>query len=269
MKNIKLIATDMDNTLLNPEGKLPSDFFNYLDQLLDLKIEFVVASGRPMFKIREFMGEYTNKISIVGDNGASLERHGEVLDLRKFNRAELIEIIEFFNKQATGIPVLFGIESAYLDERFKKYFNDMSWYFSPIKLKKNLKEFDEDIIKLSIYYPDNNAREFFYRNVQAHFSKHYEIVLGHSVWIDLTLKGVNKGRALKELADSLSIKFDEMMAFGDAMNDKEMLESVKYSYIVENAQDELKEFAQFITESNEKNGVLKVLNEVIYSKNKK
>ncbi len=268
MKNIKLIASDMDNTLLTKEGELPSNFFSYLDQLLDLGVEFVIASGRPMFKIREFMGEYTNKISILGDNGASIERFGKVLDAQVFLKEDLDHIIDYFDQQNAGIPVLFGITSAYMQEKYKDHYDEMSWYFNPIKMTNNLKEYQEDIIKISIYYPDNNAREHFNNGVQEYLQNNYEIVLGHSVWIDLTLKGVNKGKALTELADILNIKYDEMMAFGDAMNDKEMLQAVKYSYIVENAQDELKEFAKFIAESNEKEGVLKVIKEVINEKQK-
>ncbi len=266
MKKIRLIASDMDNTLLTKEGKLPSEFFNYLDQLLDLGVEFVIASGRPMFKIREFMGTYTDKISILGDNGASIERFGKVLDAHVFSKDDLDTIIDYFDTQDAGIPVLFGITSAYMHERHKKHFDEMSWYFNPIKILDDLKNYQDDIIKISVYYPNNNARKYFNDGVKSQLEKDYEIVLGHSVWIDLTLKGVNKGKALRELAGILDINFDEMMAFGDAMNDKEMLESVKYSYIVENAQEELKEFAKYIAESNEKEGVLKVIKEVIKSK---
>ncbi len=57
MKNVKLIASDMDHTLLMENGKLPDGFFDYIDRLDEKGIRFVVASGRPMYTLRDMFGD--------------------------------------------------------------------------------------------------------------------------------------------------------------------------------------------------------------------
>ena len=57
MKNVKLIASDMDHTLLMENGKLPDGFFDYIDRLDEKGIRFVVASGRPMYTLRNMFGD--------------------------------------------------------------------------------------------------------------------------------------------------------------------------------------------------------------------
>ena len=66
MKNVKLIASDMDHTLLMENGKLPDGFFDYIDRLDEKGIRFVVASGRPMYTLRDMFGDKMDKMVVIG-----------------------------------------------------------------------------------------------------------------------------------------------------------------------------------------------------------
>lgn len=77
--------------------------------------------------------------------------------------------------------------------------------------------------------------------------------------MDCMKPGINKGQAVKLLQDSLEIKPEETMAFGDQLNDIEMLEQAYYSFAVGNARPEVKATARFQTDTNVNDGVLKIL----------
>lgn len=267
-ENIKLIASDMDNTLLKKDGQLPLGFYDYLDQLIELDVKFVFASGRAMSEIRKLLGNYYNLISIISDNGAVLSNYGEIIKDNKIDKKELNKIIGFFKNVNFGVQIYSGITSIYGNKKHSLYYKDIRCYFESIIFLENLEKINEDIVKITIYNPDFKEEDKVFLEIVREFGEKFEIVLSQSFWIEFTLKGVNKGNTLLDLAQTLNINSEDIMAFGDSMNDKEMLQAVKYSYIVENAQEELKEFAKFITESNENEGVIKVIKEVIKEKKK-
>jgi hydroxymethylpyrimidine pyrophosphatase-like HAD family hydrolase len=68
---------------------------------------------------------------------------------------------------------------------------------------------------------------------------------------------------LRFLSHKLAVSADEMMAFGDTYNDVEMLKAVKYSYIVANASEDMRQYANFITKSNDDDGVSEIIRKVI------
>ena len=81
--------------------------------------------------------------------------------------------------------------------------------------------------------------------------------------MDCMAKGVNKGKAIETIQDSLGIKPEETMAFGDQLNDIEMLGRAYYSFAVANAREEVRKAARFQADSNENDGVLKILRHLL------
>ena len=90
-----------------------------------------------------------------------------------------------------------------------------------------------------------------------------QISCAGDVWLDCMAKNVNKGHAVKVIQDSLGIKPEETMAFGDQLNDIEMLQQAYYSFAVANARDEVKKAARFQADSNVNQGVLKILQNLL------
>ena len=81
MQNVKLIASDMDQTLLTSEGTLPPHFDRYLRRLNQAGIEFVAASGRPLYTLQETFPHFTKQISLVCDNGGLVASHGQIIGI--------------------------------------------------------------------------------------------------------------------------------------------------------------------------------------------
>ena len=85
------------------------------------------------------------------------------------------------------------------------------------------------------------------------------MTISGDMWLDCMATGVNKGAAVKLLQESLEIAPEETIAFGDQLNDIEMLGRAYYSFAIGNARPEVKEAARFEADTNVRDGVLKIL----------
>jgi HAD superfamily hydrolase (TIGR01484 family) len=116
---------------------------------------------------------------------------------------------------------------------------------------------EENIVKFAIYFRKQMAE------ASAHYfdvlPKHLAAVVSGVSWIDVANGDANKGAALKSIQEQYHISQEESMAFGDYFNDVEMLQQCKYSYAMENAHPEVKKKANFLTSSNDADGVMKIL----------
>ncbi len=116
---------------------------------------------------------------------------------------------------------------------------------------------DVPCLKLSLYRP--NGIEAATREICREFKDELKMTCSGEMWLDSMAPGVHKGKAVQTLQESLGILPEETMAFGDQLNDIEMLGRAYYSFAVANARDEVKKAARFQADSNVKDGVLKIL----------
>ncbi|EPD09892.1 cof family hydrolase, partial [Lacticaseibacillus paracasei subsp. paracasei Lpp48] len=95
MQNVKLIASDMDQTLLTSAGTLPPHFDRYLHRLGEAGIEFAVASGRPLYTLQETFPHFSDQISMVCDNGGLVYSHGQLIGKSLIPEEKYREIVQF------------------------------------------------------------------------------------------------------------------------------------------------------------------------------
>ncbi|MFV8815596.1 HAD family hydrolase, partial [Aerococcus urinaeequi] len=79
MKDIKLIAIDMDHTLLNDKGQLPENFTDQVHALKEKGIQVAIASGRPLYTLVDMFSHIEDDLIFVSDNGAAITKQGEQL----------------------------------------------------------------------------------------------------------------------------------------------------------------------------------------------
>ena len=108
----------------------------------------------------------------------------------------------------------------------------------------------EDIEKTKILLPN------------YHFIVH-EMFSQHSINGEIIKKGMDKGLAIKKIVETLHMKMEDTIAFGDSMNDYEMLQTVKYGYAMANAMPPVKEVAYQVIDSNENDGVILKIKEIL------
>ena len=121
---------------------------------------------------------------------------------------------------------------------------------------ETLETLEGSFIKLAVYR--ENIPSEYLEFLRERWGTRYKVVTSGDMWIDILDIHANKGLAVKELQESLSVTPEEMMAFGDQQNDIEMLKQAYHSYAVANALPETQAAARFTDD-----GVLKVLKELL------
>lgn len=262
---IKLIATDMDGTLLNSNGELPKDFFETLNDLINKGVIFVAASGRQYYTLANNFGIAKDKIMFAAENGSFLVHKGKELFSKTLDRKVAIDIIRDAREIEGCNIVLSGKEYAYIENNNYDFLQQVNKYYHRNKLVSNLEDVEDKFLKVAIY--DLKGSE---QNSNKIMSKRWGDSLLVSVsgecWLDLGRKDINKGVAIKFLQDKFGIDHDETMVFGDYFNDIHMLQSAYHSYVMLEAPEGVKKYGRYIAGSNDDNAVMKVIKKRVLKK---
>lgn len=259
---IKLIATDMDGTLLNEHGNLPDGFFEMLDKLNEKDIKFVAASGRPYFTLYENFKPASDKIDYLADNGAFVVENGNVTSIEIIDKRYVNAIIKLCKSISNITIILCGTKGAYHEPCDKEYLTEIDKYYYKKNIVDDLTKVDDDIFKITIC-DLSDASKNAYPILSPIYGDDLMVVVSGLVWIDIMNKGINKGNGLEKIQESLGITPEETMVFGDYYNDVEMLKKAKYSFVMANALDDMKQYGNYIAKSNTENGVIKAIYEYV------
>lgn len=267
---IKLVATDMDGTLLNDKKEMPETTFETIRQLHQRGIVFAVASGRQHNSLTKLYDEIKEDILIIAGNGSIIFDKGDIIFTSPMDKGLVEEIVAFVNHSPKLKITLCGLHADYM---FKDNVTTViepylvESHFPKRAIIKDLSELpvDEQIIQLAIFDEDYDSKTNIYEPLK-HLSDKCHLAVSANQWLDVMNKGVNKGSAIKKIQNMLKISPEETMVFGDHLNDLEMMKEAKYSYAMDNAIAEIKAVSNFVAPSNEDAGVIKVLTDYL-SKN--
>lgn len=259
---IKLIACDMDGTLLDEKGALGDGFFEVLDALTKRGVKFVAASGRQYHQLFNNFGERGKDIIFVAENGTLIKHHGQELKSAVMNRQDVLAVLQAGEKLPHMNFILCCKDCAYINTDRKEVLEEVKKYYFNYEIVEDLKTIEKDALKIAIL-DLKGAEENAYKLLYPLFKDRLQIIVSGDIWLDIWSPGANKGTAIKYLQDKFDITRDETMVFGDYFNDVEMLKMAHYSYAMANAPDGVKAHANFIAKSNRENGVLEAIKEVI------
>lgn len=254
---IKLIFSDMDGTLLTSENKLPAGFDETMAELKKRGVIFCPASGRQYFSLLKTFSKYVDEFLFLAENG-TLVMHREIeIFSSPIDRAAVDRIMEVTEPLKNILRVWCGKKDAYIlrEQDTAENQAELNKYYTHNAVVDSFAEIDDTPIKVAMYDVAANAQD----NIYAHLSEFYDslqVVLSSDYWVDLMSKGINKGEAVANVQRILNIKPEECAAFGDYLNDCEMIQAVGYSFAMANAHPDLKKLAKFETASNDERGVL-------------
>lgn len=255
--SIKLVATDMDGTLLDSEKRKPEEFVPWVKQHPEIKT--VIASGRQYFTLRRDFEEIADELVYIAENGALVFENGEIIYCNEMAKNDLRACLELVKDMPNVTPILCGAKSAYMEHADEEVEQQAHIYYEHLEFAENLYECIEQdvIVKVAFYVNDFGAEAMmpFFANPGERISS----VLSGVSWIDIANTTVNKGVAIHAIQEKLGIAKDECMAFGDYLNDYELLLECTESYVMANGHPKLKAIAKYETASNDENGVMKVL----------
>lgn len=260
---IKLIASDLDGSLLDTDRKLPPGFFELLRELRERDITFVAASGRSYVTLKQTFAEAGNDISFIADNGSCVVEHGEITRKDVLANRYLAEIIEVC-EPIPDVKMLFcGVNGTYHLPYSKEYSEDIGAYYINQVVVDDLRDIKDDIYKIAFYDPHNPVNNAF-PVINKHFGERFEVIISGQYWMDITNQGVNKGVALNAIQEHLGVTRAETMAFGDFYNDIELLAQAEYSFVMENANPDMRQYGKYLAKSNAEYGVIQAIREYVF-----
>ncbi len=287
----KLIAVDLDGTLLNSHGNISEKNKNSIKKSMEKGAEVVIASGRPVSSAKAYANEAgANKYVICGNGSVLYDIQKEqILYNKSIDKQKVLQIIKiceensiFYSIYTENLTIAKSLNYNILfyNNENKKMPDDKK---TNIKIINNIYKYLEDnpnteILKITVC--DENSIIFggivkrlkeikdidvlevqhMARKVITSGTKEIKIEYHYT---EITSKNVNKWNAIEKLADILKIEKEEIMAIGDNMNDKEMIENAGLGIIMENSAPYMKKFADKVVSNNNEDGVSEALEKYV------
>ena len=261
MDRIRLIASDMDATLLDEHSRLPDGFEDTIRALAALGIRFAPASGRPLYTLEEMFPTLRDELIFIGDNGGAARWKGQSLFTSEMSPAGWRDLYRLTREQG-DIAVLCGLDRAYVERPFAVYDAVLRHFYTRLDYVDCLETVTAPADKFTIYLPRHNAQQA-YDTAYASQREAYSVAVAGECWVDIMNPGVHKGSALAALGKLWQIPPESMMAFGDTYNDAEMLRTARYGFLVENGSAPLRQTVPFLAPSHREAGVMQVLRKVL------
>ena len=257
---IKLVAADMDGTLLNSKKELSPNLFNTVNKLRDKDIKVAIASGRQYYNLLKIFEEIKDDLIFISDNGSIVFEGEENIFISEIEEEKLIEPVEVIRNIDNAYPILCGEKSAYVEDDNSEFLRNARMYYERLEVVPNLLEVvkKDKICKIAVF--DGNGAETNSYPLLEKFNDKLLVCLSGENWVDFMNLDINKGNAIKKLQEIYEITYDECMAFGDYLNDYEMMQECKHSYAMANAHPKLKEICNYEAKSNDEDGVVDALN---------
>ena len=266
--DIKVIATDMDGTLLDPKGQLDLPRLEkILDKLDQCDIRFVIATGNEVHRMRQLLGHLAERVVLVVANGARIFENNELIQAQTWDDAMVDKALGHFKgRECQDQFVVTAMNGGFVKEG--TVFTELDKFMTPEMIEKLYQrmnfvdEFDPNlfggVLKMSMVVGEERLDSVL-QEINDLFDGHVRAVSSGYGCIDILQDGIHKAWGLVELLKRWNLKPEQIMAFGDSENDIEMLELAGISYAMENAEEAVKEIATKVAPANSQAGVYKVL----------
>lgn len=262
MDSVKLIASDMDGTLLNGKGELDPAFFPLFRELELRGIRFAAASGRQYDGLLRTFAPVADRMLFIAENGAYAAAGRKEWLLLDMDHETVAGLIAGIRRIEGTCIVLAGRDSAYIEDKQPEFVREARKYYTRCQEVGDLLDVRGDkLLKIAVY-DFLGAGENSYPRLK-HLEHGFQVAVSGEKWMDISRKGANKGAALELIQRKLGISSEETMVFGDQMNDASMIRQARFSYAMANAVPEIRSMAAFEAPSNEENGVMQVLGKML------
>lgn len=251
----KMIFFDIDGTLLDHRKQLPVSAKEAIQALKELGHEVALATGRSPFMLRR-VAEELGIDSYVGFNGQYVVMRGERIYTNPFREEELDELSRF--AATSGHPLV------YLDEDFMRSSMEHHFYVEHCmaSLEYAHPEYDPGFFRgRPIYQTMLFCKEPEERQYRERFAE-LSFVRWHPFSLDVLPGGGSKASGIAQLIHSMGFEREEVYAFGDNLNDLEMLQYVGHGIAMGNAPDCVKQAARYVTADVDRHGIARGLSMV-------
>lgn len=261
---VKLVVCDMDGTLLDSRHEVSSEFFELFARLRAAGIHFAAASGRQYASIVDKLAGVRDDITVIAENGAVVREGAETLMVTPIGRAEVERTLTAVRGHADIHAVVCTPDEAYTSDRSPRFIGYMREFYASHVAMSDPLDYEGQAVKVALYHAESSERHV-YPAVRA-LEDTLKVKVSGRHWVDVSSPEAHKGRAVRELQQRLGVGPEETMAFGDYLNDLEMLALARHSYAMANAHPQVVAAARHGTASNDEGGVERVLRRLLESR---
>lgn len=261
--DFRLVATDMDGTLLDSNHDIPEGFWDVLDRLRANGIAFAPASGRQLATLQHQFADAGEPISFIAENGTVVVHNGEIISLTTINPDTVHAIIDAARNADVDMGVVIcRPERAYIERNDEAFRTEGTRYYVSLAVVEDLHEaVNDEVIKVAIFTFQDAEEDC--APVISKACPDANIVVSGKHWVDVMDPSANKGQALAKLRDALGITESETLVFGDYLNDTELIKAAGTSYAMSNAHPDILALADAVAPSNDEAGVVQVLEKLL------
>ena len=283
----KLVAIDLDGTMLNSYGMVTENTKQVIKNTINKGTEVIIASGRPIDSIKTIAKEIGSENYFIAGNGALIYdiKKDEIIYEKFMNKQKVLEIIKICEENSIAYNIY--TEKTIIAKGLK--YNVLYYYKENLKKEENKKtnitivedvyEYiksleSEKFLKITVCDETKSVFNSIIRKLRTvedidvldvlHMSRKMikqgtEDVPIEYYYTEISLKDVDKWKAIEYLANKMNISKDEIIAIGDNINDKEMIENAKVGIAMGQSTPVITDIADFVTSNNNEEGVAKAL----------
>lgn len=266
----KLIAVDLDRTLLTNQKEITNRTIEVIKRLKKDGIYFVFATGRPT----QGINRYIDLLKVEGMNDYACVYNGAI-------------VLDISNNKVLYERILKGKDAHLLAHIANELDSNMHTHTRNVCITPNMTKYsarqktvndvpvieqsifdideNEDIIKF-LMVDDKEKLDLTHSRINPILYEKYTVVRSTPYYLEFLNKEVNKWIGVKKIAEHLGIKDDEIICMGDAENDIEMIKNAAVGVAMGNAFESVKKHADYIAKTNEEDGVALAIEDIIYKK---
>lgn len=261
LKNIKLVALDLDGTLLDSRLDVSQRTVKTIIDLINRGVYVALVSGRPYRAVSLVREKFRVDMPVIAYNGGKvIMEGGNVIFCRKIPINEALKIIRYGEERNLYVKVYID-DVLYIkepDERSLAFSKSRNINYKAVgKLSDNIKE---DVNMIVAYYKEqiNGIIDEKLKYAEA------AITTSGASSIDVIPKGISKGKGLKMLTEYLNIKRENILAIGNSLNDIEMLKYAGIGIAMKNSDISLlRSWDKISAYSNDEEGVYHIIKQIL------
>ena len=261
---IKLIASDMDGTLLDENGQVPPETFDLILALRERGVRFVASSGRRYDRLCDFFSPVKDRMDFVASNGAQVFADGVQIDREVYSHLAIRRLAKTVAMFPNMHLALFDRTKSYLLDDEDKFVREVDKDLPNVERIYELPSPQVSIIKASIFCDDGNVMDNAYV-LQRELGGLFTFAPSGSSYIDAMQPGISKASGIAQVMEYHGVDASEVMAFGDAMNDYEIIRFVGTGCAMANGRPALRAVADRVIGSNVEHAVQSEMRRVLES----
>lgn len=257
---MKLFLSDLDGTLIDVHGNIQQQDVQAIHTLAERGIAFGIVTGRDYGFCQKLISRYRLAADmIIGNNGGSIWIHDEKVMEEHIEAGDAVRIMEFLKDHVDEInpfvcneqSTFFFMREQYAPEHWNEVREQLAYLgdIADRDLLRYLKEKQEPVVKISIHTYTQERRDTWLPILHRQFQDAYEILPTSFDYIEITRKGIDKGKSFLQALEYWKLSQEEVAFIGDGANDIPLFHEVEASFCMASAAQEVRREAAHVVKS--------------------